>query len=83
MQFEQRSAQRLSFPYVTAGRIMRVVKLHPLNYDSRMNIDWQPLKKIIDENQRFLLSSHARPDADAIGSELGLACILEHQHDSR
>jgi len=28
-------------------------------------------------NQRFLLSSHVRPDADAIGSELGLAAILQ------
>ena len=43
-----------------------------------MTIDWQPLRKIIDEHQRFLLSSHVRPDADALGSELGLAGILEH-----
>ena len=42
-----------------------------------MSIDWEPLKQIIDENQRFVLSSHVRPDADAIGSELGMAFILE------
>ncbi len=42
-----------------------------------MNIDWQPLREIIDQNQRFVLSSHVRPDADALGSELGMAMLLE------
>ncbi len=40
-------------------------------------IDWQPLKELIDANQRFVLTSHVRPDADAIGSEQGLAAILK------
>jgi nanoRNase/pAp phosphatase (c-di-AMP/oligoRNAs hydrolase) len=40
-------------------------------------IDWTPLKAIIDSHQRFVLTSHVRPDADAIGSELGLAAVLE------
>ncbi len=40
-------------------------------------IDWQPLADLIDTHQRFVLTSHVRPDADAIGSELGLAWILE------
>lgn len=42
-----------------------------------MKIDWEPLREIIESNQRFVLSSHVRPDADAIGSELAMAGILE------
>ena len=42
-----------------------------------MKIHWEPLRQIIQSNQRFVISSHVRPDADAIGSEIGLACILE------
>jgi bifunctional oligoribonuclease and PAP phosphatase NrnA len=41
-----------------------------------MPIDWTPLREIIDAHQRFVISSHVRPDADAIGSALGLAGIL-------
>ncbi|MEO2020040.1 MAG: bifunctional oligoribonuclease/PAP phosphatase NrnA [Fuerstiella sp.] len=40
-------------------------------------LDWAPLRSIIDENQKFMISSHVRPDADALGSELGMAAILE------
>ncbi len=42
-----------------------------------MPLDWTPLRKIIDAGERFLISSHVRPDADAIGSELGLLSVLE------
>ncbi len=42
-----------------------------------MAIDWTQLIDIIRSNDRFLLSSHVRPDADAIGSELGLAYALD------
>ena len=42
-----------------------------------MTINWEPLRSIIADNQRFVLSSHIRPDADAIGSELGMAALLE------
>lgn len=42
-----------------------------------MEINWEPLRAIIDANERFVLTSHVRPDADAIGSELGLAGLLE------
>jgi phosphoesterase RecJ-like protein len=41
-----------------------------------MVIAWEPLREILLSNKRFILSSHVRPDADAIGSELGLAAIL-------
>ena len=39
-------------------------------------MDWTPLKAVIDENESFLISSHVRPDADALGSELGMRAIL-------
>src|SRR5436190_20840283 len=42
-----------------------------------MNINWEPLQNIIQSHQRFVISSHVRPDADAIGSEIGLARVLE------
>lgn len=42
-----------------------------------MAIDWEPLREIFRRNDRFILTSHVRPDADAIGSELGLAALLD------
>lgn len=44
-----------------------------------MPVAWEPLRQIIAENQRFVLTSHVRPDADAIGSELGMAGLLRAQ----
>lgn len=44
-----------------------------------MPIDWQPLLSLIDEHQRFVITSHVRPDADAIGSEVGLAAFLQQR----
>ena len=42
-----------------------------------MPVDWSPLVKIIQDHQKFTLTSHIRPDCDALGSELGLALVLE------
>jgi phosphoesterase RecJ-like protein len=42
-----------------------------------MVINWEPLREILNSNRRFVISSHVRPDADALGSELGLAALLE------
>lgn len=42
-----------------------------------MPIDWQSFKEIVEPAQRFVITSHVRPDGDALGSELGLAGILE------
>ena len=39
-------------------------------------IDWQRFSTIVGRHQRFLLTSHIRPDCDALGSELGMAGIL-------
>ena len=46
-------------------------------YNAAMVIPWEPLRGVLMSNRRFVLSSHVRPDADAIGSELGLAAILQ------
>ena len=42
-----------------------------------MSVDWSIFKEIVDKNQKFVLTSHIRPDCDAIGSELGMAYVLE------
>ena len=41
------------------------------------SINWTPLCELIKVHQKFLLSCHVRPDADALGSELALACFLK------
>lgn len=42
-----------------------------------MSIDWSRFKSIVQEHDEFLLTSHIRPDCDALGSELGMAGVLE------
>ena len=42
-----------------------------------MTINWQRFREVIGGHQRFLLTSHIRPDCDALGSELGMAGVLE------
>ena len=42
-----------------------------------MAVNWNPLRPLLDAADRVVLTSHARPDADALGSELALAAILE------
>ena len=42
-----------------------------------MGIHWEPLRPILAAHERFVISSHVRPDADAIGSEIGLARVLQ------
>src|SRR5262245_34860182 len=42
-----------------------------------MAIDWTVFGEIIVKYSRFVLTSHLRPDCDALGSELGMAQILE------
>ncbi|MEX2118309.1 MAG: DHH family phosphoesterase [Pirellulales bacterium] len=41
------------------------------------SIDWPRFVELVAGHQRFLLTSHVRPDCDALGSELGLAGVLE------
>lgn len=42
-----------------------------------MSIDWSRLRSLIDEHDKFVISSHIRPDADALGSELAMASFLK------
>lgn len=42
-----------------------------------MAFPWEELCSVLRSGERFLLTSHVRPDCDALGSELGLAEILE------
>ena len=41
------------------------------------HIDWSSFAQLVNQHQSFLLTSHIRPDCDALGSELGMAMILE------
>ncbi len=38
--------------------------------------DWSQLAKLVHAHQTFTLTSHIRPDCDALGSELGMAGVL-------
>lgn len=42
-----------------------------------MPIDWKPLQSILQDAESFVLTSHMRPDCDALGSQLGFAAALE------
>jgi phosphoesterase RecJ-like protein len=42
-----------------------------------MKVDWTRLVEVLRSHERWLLTSHIRPDADALGSELGMAGVLE------
>lgn len=49
-----------------------------------MAIDWTPLSDLIQKHDRFLVTSHVRPDGDALGSEVGMAGLLRlHGKDVR
>src|SRR6476660_10257330 len=42
-----------------------------------MAINWNRFVEVIRGHQKFVLVSHIRPDCDALGSELGMAAVLE------
>ena len=42
-----------------------------------MPIHWPRFVELVRSHERFLLTSHIRPDCDALGSELGMAGVLE------
>ena len=44
---------------------------------SDQTVNWPEFVKVINAHQNFLLISHVRPDCDALGSELGMAGVLE------
>ena len=41
-----------------------------------MSIDWSPLSAAIAQHDRFLVTTHVRPDGDALGSEVGMVGLL-------
>ncbi|MBX9789528.1 MAG: DHH family phosphoesterase [Pirellulales bacterium] len=44
---------------------------------TQSNVNWPRFVEIIRASRRIVLTSHVRPDCDALGSELGMAGILE------
>jgi phosphoesterase RecJ-like protein len=42
-----------------------------------MSIDWSPFVALVERHQRFILTTHVRPDPDGLGSQLALADVLE------
>ncbi len=42
-----------------------------------MSVNWPRFVELVRAHRRFLLTSHVRPDCDALGSELGMAGVLE------
>ena len=50
----------------------------PTESDQRWStIDWPRLIQLLRSTERFLLTTHIRPDCDAIGSTMAMAGILE------
>lgn len=44
-----------------------------------MSIDWTPLADLIESHDRFLVTTHVRPDGDALGSEVGMVGLLRQK----
>jgi phosphoesterase RecJ-like protein len=44
-----------------------------------MPLDWSVLEQFVSTPQRFIISTHMRPDGDALGSALGLAHALRQR----
>src|SRR3954464_14880432 len=44
-----------------------------------MSMDWTPLADLIETHDRFLVTTHVRPEGDALGSEVGLAGLLRQK----
>lgn len=42
-----------------------------------MPLDWTPFVDFVDRHQRFLVTTHIRPDGDGLGSMIGLAEVLQ------
>jgi phosphoesterase RecJ-like protein len=44
-----------------------------------MSIDWSHLSDLIATSDRFLVTTHVRPDGDALGSEVGMVGLLRQK----
>jgi bifunctional oligoribonuclease and PAP phosphatase NrnA len=47
-----------------------------------MPLDWSPFLEFVRTHHRFLIVTHVRPDGDALGSAVGLACALRQSGKS-
>ena len=44
-----------------------------------MSVNWTPLADLIETHDRFLVTTHVRPDGDALGSEVGMVGLLHRR----
>ncbi|MDX2038009.1 MAG: DHH family phosphoesterase [Isosphaeraceae bacterium] len=44
-----------------------------------MSIDWTHFETLIDAHDRFVVTTHVRPDGDALGSEVGMVGLLRQR----
>src|SRR5579871_4413921 len=58
-------------------RCYRFSRLAGRSERSLMPLDWTPFVELVRRHQRFLLTTHVRPDGDGLGSMLALADVLE------
>ncbi|HEV3137333.1 MAG TPA: DHH family phosphoesterase [Pirellulales bacterium] len=49
----------------------------PPSGNESASIQWHRFVELVRSHDRFLITSHIRPDCDALGSELGMAHVLE------
>ena len=68
-----RSRSRYRYPEDDVSR-----PLKPSTCQALM-IDWTPLADLIETHDRFLVTTHVRPDGDALGSEVGMAGLLRQK----
>src|ERR1700722_12788439 len=47
--------------------------------ETAMSIEWTPLADVIETHDRFLVTTHVRPNGDALGSEVGMAGLLRQR----
>src|SRR5579871_1952554 len=61
------------------GDPLRLGDIFPGTERGRMSIDWTPLSSLIETYDRFVVTSHVRPDGDALGSEVGMVGLLRQK----
>src|SRR5205085_11308739 len=66
---------RKSIPRL-ASRCYNQCFARPCTGTPAMPIDWAPFVELVRRHQRFLLTTHIRPDGDALGSILALGEVL-------
>ena len=49
----------------------------PNSSEFNSKIDWPEFERYVERHDRFLLTTHIRPDCDALGSTLAMATVLE------